>query len=312
MKGHIMRLAFAALLLFVSLSTFGEPEVDFTFGIEGRAPLVRELPDSPGYGLVGAAVFAGDPIVLTADAFNVPEEDRTRWRASIEWVFVSVKNKQPIPQPVVAPWDGEMRPTRVGSNAFRVGFQVSGLPPGEYIVRASCVDPVTASRIDAEDRRLSVYRGDESIAVKREFLRHRGKAELAKGTRPGYEAARSMLLEAARDNTDPSVYESLADASAPWAPPEETASYYERSTTVVRQNLERRFGERGKWPAKAVEALAPYERKQATFQEMIPYYKANFEKVRIVVQGGGRMSQPKFVVERRSDGARIRTVDVRR
>lgn len=126
-------------------------------------------------------------------------------------------------------------------------------------------------------------------------------------TREGYDAARAMLLEAAEGNSDPSVYEILADASAPWAPPDETATYYDRSLAVAKANLTLRFGSPDRCSEKAVALFQHRERKVAAFRELVPYYTLNFLTVRVVVSRQG--TKDSFVVERRSDRIRIRVID---
>lgn len=304
-----MRRTIAVLLLLVASSLFASEDMEFSFFVSGRAPLEETKPDSPEYGLVESAVFHEQPITLTVIAVNVPKGDSAWWNA-IQWKFTTRGGDRVEPPPTLriaqAP-DAAFQARR--PNASHANFAVTGLKPGRYVVHAAWANAQTGKRSEAEDRLLSVYRGDESISVKREFLRDRAKNELAKGTRQSYEVARAMLLEAAEGNTDPAVYESLADASAPWAIPDETASYYERSLAIARQNLEQRLGkQQAEWPSAARTLWTKHERKVKMFQDLLPYYRANFQQVRVVVLRQP-MASDKFVVERRSDGARLRTVE---
>jgi hypothetical protein len=143
--------------------------------------------------------------------------------------------------------------------------------------------------------------------VRSVFLREQARAVLRDGTPESYAKARAMLLEAAQDNSDPSVYEELADASAPWAAPDETATYYRRSLDVATKNLEKHHGARKDWPAKARQLYEPRARKVQVFQELVPYYKNSFSAVRIRVVRED--ATDKFVIERRSDGNRLRVID---
>lgn len=115
----------------------------------------------------------------------------------------------------------------------------------------SWTDPKTGKKSSAERRRLAIYRGDENARIHSFFLRHQARALLAKGTLESYQKARTLLLQAAEGNSDPSYYEELADASLPWAPPAETAGYYKRSLEIATQNLEKSLAPRQEsWPAK--------------------------------------------------------------
>lgn len=300
-----MRRLLLILLVLSGLAAFAADPVHLSFVIHGRSPLEPQHAEQAGYGLVETAVFAGEPVVATLAAVNLPREGAGAWADRIQWEAVDADGNV---IPLAATVDARPAPAtavlRDGVVAVNVTF--GDLAPGRYVVRASWVDSATRQRITAEGKRLSVYRGDENTIVERAFLRETARRALALGTRDGYETARALLLQAAAGNPDPLVYESLADASAPWASPEETARYYEQSLAVAKGNLERRFGQRAKWPDKAITLFTARESKVEAFSDLLPYYRANFDNVRVVVVREG--TKDKFVIQRRSDGARLREI----
>jgi len=184
----------------------------------------------------------------------------------------------------------------------RLAFKVDGLKPGRYLVRGAW-----GGNTPVEARSLVIYRGDETTEVHRVFLRVRAAEELKMNTREAYRLAREMLLEAADGNSDPSVYEELADASAPWAPPDETAEFYRRSLEVASTNLQRSYGPRANWPVNAEELFGPDERKMNAFVSLVPYYKLHFDLERVIAAGG--LNDGEFIIQRRSDGATVRVVE---
>ncbi|HEV7768051.1 MAG TPA: hypothetical protein VGQ76_23815 [Thermoanaerobaculia bacterium] len=305
-----MRHALIALFLSSCLPILAAEPVEFSFFIQGRNPMDPVTVNGPANDLEHAAVFSYEPVVLAVAAVNVPESDLATWWTSIQWSITTVAGARVEPSPKIEITDARDRGFEaLRPRAAHINFSVSGLGPGRYIFHATRTDPTTGETTSARDRMLSIYRGDENLTVKRTFLRERAALALSKGTRQDFEAARSMLLEAAEGNPDPLVFESLADASAPWANPDETASYYERALAITRQNLEERLGkQRSSWPPTAVRQWNAQERKLKAFREILPYYKANFQQVRVVVVRAPRSSE-KFVVERRSDGARLRTIE---
>lgn len=300
-----MRRILLTLLVLCGVAAFAAEPLHFSFVIHGRSPLEPQSADRADYGLVEAVFFAGEPVVVTLTAVNAPQGDG--WAKRIEWELTDSHGK--VLAPRVTDLAPASRPHVLAARAAQFNVTFAELPPGRYTVRASSVEPGTDRRVAAEARTLTIYRGDENVVVRRAFLRERAKAALAQGTAEGYRSARGMLLEAAEGNTDPSYYELLADASAPWAAPEETAEYYERSLAVARANLERKFGKTQEWPDKAVALFTKRAQKVSAFRELVPYYRTNFSQVRVVVLREGPGDQ--FVVERRSDGARLRVVTPR-
>lgn len=256
------------------------------------------------YGVIGASTFVGEPVILTVTALNAKGGD---WTDRIQWSVtseageaVAVKIERTDDSAAAPPFAHRMLP-----NARFAHFRMGVLPPGRYIVSLSWTDPETGELQTSRRDGVAIYRGDESPRVRSFFFREQAKAALAGGTLEGYRRARDMLLEAAAGNTDPSVYEELADASAPWVSPEETAGYYQRSLEIARENLQKHYGGQSGWPARARELFERRARKVEAFRSLLPYYKENFDRVRVVVQGG------KFTVERRSDGATLRVIDLR-
>jgi hypothetical protein len=296
----------AALCFVTSVGLFGADPQDFSLFVTGHSPLEADLNDESG--LVESVLFVDEPINLTLVVPGVDEQDAGRWAESLHWDVLTSEGTRVALSKVP---ELEVKKDVVRARVARFAFAMSPLPSGRYVVRASWVDEKHHVVIQSEDRKLTVYRGDESLTVKRAFLRQSAKALVAEGSRKSYLSARTMLLEAASDNTDPQVYEELADISAPWAQPDETASYYKRSLIVAQSNIERRFGrQQDGWPAQATQLLKQRKRKVDVFDRLLPYYRANFEDVRVMVVRVGKGET--FVVERRSDGRRLQSVAVER
>jgi hypothetical protein len=301
-----MRSLFVSILLICSSGVYGEEPVDLSFVIHGRAPLERQAPDED---MIGAAVFEGDPIMFTLAALNLPADDG-HWVDHIKWKVLTEKGSEVPVAITTSPVRGDRSalPKRPEAQSRFANSKVANLPPGKYVVNLSWVgSDERVAQVTAEPRLLIVYGGDESDAVHREFLRHRAGMVLKQGTSEAYRTARGWLLEAADGNTDPALYEELADASAPWAPPDETATYYQRSLEVARRNLEKRYGTRDQWPEKAVHLYQPQERKVQAFLRIVSYYKTNFSEIRVVVVRDGLTE--KFAVERRDNGKRLQLVE---
>jgi hypothetical protein len=300
-----MRRVLLTLLVLNGFAALATEPVHLSFVIHGRSPLEPQNVEQPGYGLVETAVFAGEPVVVTLAALNLPPESAGAWAGRIQWEAADAEGNV---VPLTAAIDASPAAAVLRGGAVAVNVTLGDLAPGRYVVRVSWVDSSTGKRVTAEGKRLSIYQGDENTAVQRAFLRERASRALARGTREGYESARTLLLEAAAGNPDPLVYESLADASAPWASPEETARYYAQSLAVAKGNLERRFGRPSKWPDKATTLFVARERKVEAFSRLVPYYRANFDKVRVLVVREG--AKDKFVIQRRNDGAQLREIHV--
>jgi hypothetical protein len=300
-----MRRILVALFFLSAVVAIAEP-LHLSFVVHGRSPLEPQTSEQGTYGLVESVVFAGEPVVVTLTALN-PPADVLSWVRTVQWDVVDALGRATTATVTV---DGlaPASPRPLPAGASQVNLVLSGLPPGQYTVRASSIDDATSRRVTAEARQLTIYAGDENVTVRRAFLREKARVALSTGTEEGYRAARPLLLEAAEGNTDPSLYETLADASAPWADPEETAAYYDRSAAVARANVERKFGTRSEaWPSKATSLLSARDRKVAAFRALVPYYKTNFSSVRVVVTR--QATRDAFVVERRSDGGRLRVIE---
>ena len=301
--------ALVATLFATLVASAGEP-VALRLEIHGRTPLHVQPVDSPGYGLLGAGVFVGEPVIATVTGLNIPTEDKADWTGHLKWTvttesgeFISVMITPVADYPVETTHFTRLtRPDAVFAN-----FKFETFPPGRYVVEvrwAKLDKPYTDT---ASRRLLAVYRGDEEPRVRSFFLREQARLALKEQTIEAYRRARTMLLEAAEGNSDPSVYEELADASAPWAAPEETLAHYQRSLDIARQNLERSHGPRRDWPPSAFHLYEPRARKVDAFRTLVPYYRTNFDQIRVVVVRDGM--HDKFAVERRTDGTRVRIVD---
>ena len=296
-------------VIFWAMATFAAEPMDVSFVLHGRAPLHSQASDSPTYGLMDASVFSGEPVIITVTALNTPA-DRDAWIRGLRWRVVTAEGtpisaeiERTADSAATAPYAHRLLP-----NATFANFSVKPLPPGQYTVTLTWADPASGSRQTARRSAFAVYRGDETPLVRSFYLRERASAELAKGTLESYRVARAFLLEAADGSTDPSVYDELADASVPWAPPTETATYYQRSLDIAKRALEKNFGAERDWPEKARQLYRPRERKVNAFRDLVSYYSANFKDVRVVFVGD--RSRQKFVIHRRNDGAVVREVPI--
>ena len=305
-----MRRLFPVLVLLISQAALASEPLYLFFEIHGRTPLHRQPSDSPGYGLQGAAVWEEEPLIVTVTALNVPADEKGNWTRRIEWTVtteeggvVEVAVEPDANSPIKTPHSVRL----AFSDTLFANFRFSTLPAGRYIVALSWTDPRTGEKRNAERRLMAIYRGDEEPLVRSFYLREQAQAALKKNTFESFQRARTMLLEAAKDNSDPSVYEELADASAPWAAPDETAEYYQRSLDLARKALETNVGPQKDWPEKARSLYEPRERKVNAFRQLVPYYRNSLNQVRIFVEPDGRGG--KFVVIRRSDGARLKVID---
>lgn len=278
--------------------------------IHGRTPMHEEPVDGAGYGLLGASVFVGEPVFVTVTALNTPKDNIADWTQHLQWKLtsdtgeaVALSTRRDFEAPVETPHSVLLtRPDALFAN-----FKFSALSPGRYIVGLTWTNPKTGETSSAERRRLVIYRGDETPRVHNYFLRYQARAALKDGTVASYRKARALLLEAAKDSADPNYYEELADASLPWAPPAETAEYYQRSLDIATKNLEKNLGPRREdWSPKALRQHRQRAGKVQAFQSIAQYYAANFNQVRVVLSHED--GQQVFVVERRNDGKRIRVV----
>ncbi|MCM2315181.1 MAG: hypothetical protein NDJ92_08525, partial [Thermoanaerobaculia bacterium] len=270
--------------------------------IHGRAPL-QPAPNPDGY--IESAIFAGEPVHLTAIVSNAPNEDDETLARAVRWTIDSADGKPVSATPSFVSGSGlsgAFPPKLAGARSLL--YSIPALAPGRYVVRASWHDDVKT-----EPRILNVYGGNEGPRVRQEFLRLNARKRLQDGTPEAYLAARTMLEEAAKNSTEPAVYEELADVSAPWASPEDTATYYSRSLEVAKRNLEAHYGESADWPESASELYRQSELKAKTFRDLIPYYKTHFHEVRVVVVRTGDSED--FAIERRKDGVRIRLVEIK-
>jgi hypothetical protein len=140
-------------------------------------------------------------------------------------------------------------------------------------------------------------------------LRDQARAEVSKGTKEGYLAARALLLQAVKDNDDPSFYEELADISLPWAQPDETAVYYDKSLAIARANLEKVHGAQNEWPEKAWQLYRPRAGKAETFRRLQPEYAMKFHDVRVTIDR--RRGGDAFIMAQRSNGKQLRVIELR-
>lgn len=304
-----MRRAFLLILVMTSFTAAAVEPSHLSFVVHGRSPLEPQRTGDALTAMIETVLFDGEPVIATLMATDAGGPAATAWVKAVQWEVLAGSGEAVSPPPAIDAAPAVARHPLRG-DAVHVNFTFSGLGPGRYTLRPFWRDPATGKKITSEARLLTIYRGDENLTVKRAYLREQARVALARGTEEDYRAARTMLLEAADGNTDPSVYEALADASAPWASPDETAGYYERSLAVATTNLERKFGrEQREWPVKATALFGARQRKVAAFRELLPYYRRNFNDVRVVVIRD--RNKDKFAVERRRDGKRLRVVEPR-
>lgn len=300
-------ISIAALLL--SAASLGADEPYFRFDVHGRTPLHVQSPDSVAYGLLGTAIWNGERAIVTVSAMNVSAAETTAWLDRLDWTVLTEAG-QPVSAAVARHDDSPTHAPhhlRLRGDVHFANFEITGLSPGRYIVELAWTDPNTGKRRTSERRELAIYKGDETPFIRSFFLREQAQKALAAGTADSFERARRMLLEAANGNTDPSVYEELADASLSWTAPDQTLAYYQQSLDIARRNLEKHHGPKNDWSAKVLQLYEPRLRKVEAFRKIVPYYRQNFDRVRVVLLRDGRGG--KFAVERRSDGARLRVVD---
>jgi hypothetical protein len=298
------------LFLLVGVTAFAAEPPALRVEIHGRALMHRQPVDSTGYGLLGVSLFVGEPLLVTVTAFNTPKDNTDDWTRHLQWSITS-ESGEPVVltmqrdfgSPVKTPYIVRLtRPDAVYAN-----FKLRTPDPGRYIVALTWKDDETGESSSADKRLLAIYRGDEEPLIRSSFLRHQAKTALAQGTLESYQKARTLLLQAAEGNSDPSYYEEFADASLAWAPPAETAAYYQRSLDIATANLEKNLGPRQEaWPASALKLYRDQAGKVEAFRGITPYYAANFNQVRVVLSSAN--GQQVFVVERRNDGKRIRVV----
>lgn len=278
--------------------------------IHGRTPLHHIPVDSPAYGMIGAALYKGEPVVATVAAFDVGMVDSAHILANLRWKLSTVEGDKLD----VSVQRDENTPLKVASNLLKrpeaiiFNVRLGELPPGEYMLWLDYVDPNTSTHVSADPRAIAVYEGNENSRVRSRYLREQARHELRKGTYDSYQVAKARLLEAPDAENDPTYYDELADASLPWAPPEETARYYQRSLEIARNNLMKAFGAQREWPEKAHHLFEPRSRKVEAFRKLVPYYSMNFNEVRVSFVSEVRYG--KFVVERRRDGARLRVIEL--
>jgi len=302
------RLPGVMFALFWSVAALAEP-LHMSFEIHGSTPLHEQATDSPAYGMVGAFVWVGEPLIATVSALNVPSGDLIDWIRYMKWSVTS-ESGDSVTVKFDRDWDSPLKARsdlRKRSDVAFANFKFGPLPPGRYIIALGWTDPETNERKTASKRHLAIYRGNESPFIRSYFLRREARSALSHGTFESFSKARTMLLQAADGNTDPSVYEELGDAAAPWALPDETANYYQLSLEIAKKNLEKNLGPQKDWSAKAWHLYRPHESKVKAFRALVPYYRTNFDQVRVLVVPDGMKG--KFVIERRSDGARLRVID---
>ena len=273
--------------------------------VKGRSPLESpKLTD----GTIETAAFVGDVVHVIITVHGMTS-DASGCMGDLRWLVTTLDGDSTSATLTRVDATESSREFRAGPDADSTAkFVLSALPPGIYHLQASCASDETV--VTGDRRRLIVYAGDENPTINRAFLVDRAKVAIGMATRDGYMQARAMLLKAANGNTDPSIYELLADASAPWADPRETAGYYERSLAVARANLARKFGEPAQWPAAASTQFRRRERKVEVFRALVPELVANFAERRVVVKTEG--SSQMFVIERRKDGVQLRAIDAHR
>lgn len=76
------------------------------------------------------------------------------------------------------------------------------------------------------------------------------------------------------------------------------ARYYQKSVQIARLNLERKYGRSDQWPERVRQLHEAHSRKVSTFEALVPWYKLNFGKVRVVHKNASAV----FAVECRTDG----------
>jgi hypothetical protein len=288
----------------------GSEEPYYAVAVHGRPALHPETAVTAASSGADVGVYQGEPVMLTVTAFN-DSSDTDVWLQHIQWL-VTTGDSEPVAAKIRRDTDATVQAPyayRIQRNTTSAAFRIDSLPAGRYLVAVSWLDPVSGERRTSRREGLAVYRGDETPLIRAWFLRDRARAALLAGTRESYEAARGMLLQAASDNDDPSFYEELADISLPWAPPGETAAYYDKSLAIARANLEKTYGQERDWPERAWRLYRPQARKVERFRALVPEYAIKFQDMKIVV--ARRQTGDAFVIQRRSDGKELRVVELR-
>jgi hypothetical protein len=304
------RLLCLSLLFIAAMAAGAEPSL-LSFVIHGRPSLHSQPAGSPGSGLVNVGVFEGEPILLTLTAHNAPAGDDDGWLRRAQWTVttemgepVAVKLRRDTESSVQAPYAYRLR-----GSTKSVNLRMDAPPPGRYIVALTWTDSASGERQTARREGFAVYRGDETLMIRAWFLRDQARTEVSKGTREGYLAARTLLLQAVKDNDDPSFYEELGDISLPWAQPDETAAYYDKSLAIARANLEKTHGAENGWSENAWQLYRPRAGKAETFRRLQPEYAMKFHDVRVTIDH--RRSGDVFIMEQRSNGKQLRVIELR-